>query len=106
MRVLATMCKWILAAVIAGIGMPASAAIELPLTRVFSGSPPSDGTIPWLTATFTEESGGTVLFTFNTLHLTNPENVKDFYFNFNDSLNVQNLGFQLVSGGSYTLPGI
>src|SRR5262245_41396438 len=85
----------------------ADAAVYTPLNLEFSGgTPPASATTPWVTATFADEAGGTVLLTLEAPNLTNPEKMTGFYFNFNDSLNVQNLNFQLVSGGAFALPTI
>jgi len=88
-------------------GVSLHAALSTPLDIEFSGgTAPASPTLPWVRSTFTTEAGGTVLFTLTADHLTNPERVNSFYFNFNDALNVQNLNFQLVSGGAFTLPTV
>ena len=98
----------VLPIIVTGFLVPgASAAIQLPLSIMFSGAnPPSSPLTPWVSATFEEEVGGTVLFTLSAPNLTGSENVSAFYFNFDNTLNVQNLNFQLVSGGAFTLPTI
>ncbi len=85
----------------------AHAAMSTPLNIEFSGGvPPASPATPWVSATFENETGGTVLMTLTAPHLTNPEQMESFYFNFNDTLAVQNLSFQLVSAGSFALPTI
>src|SRR5262245_50992870 len=89
-------------------GASVHAAVSTPLDVEFSGgTPPASPTLPWVRSIFTSEGGGTVLFTLTAEHLTDPERMTSFYFNFNDALNVQDLSFQLVSSvGAFTLPTI
>jgi len=84
------------------------AAVSTPLNEEFSGGvAPASPTTPWVRSTFASEAGGTVLFTLTAEHLTNPERVTSFFFNFNDALNVQNLSFAVVSSsGLFTQPTI
>ncbi len=85
----------------------ANGAVSTPLNIEFSGGvAPASAATPWVNGTFANEVGGTVLFSLEALHLTNPEKMTGFYFNFNDALNVQNLSFQLVSSGAFALPTI
>jgi hypothetical protein len=64
------------------------------LNYVVSGDQPA-GTAPWLSATFDDSYGGanTVLITMNGLNLSGSENVTEWYFNFDDALDVSQLSF-------------
>src|SRR5262245_48711664 len=97
----------VLGIVVATFAGSLNAALSTALDLEFSGGvAPGSPTLPWVRGTFESEGGGTVLFTLTAPNLTNPERVTSFYFNFNDALNVQNLSFQLVSAGNFTVPTI
>ena len=86
----------------------ASAQIRLDLDLVFDGTntPPVNLSTPWLTATYEDQGANEVLFTLEaTDNLTGIENVKQFYFNFDDALDLSALTFTPVnSGGLFKLP--
>ena len=84
------------------------ASFTLGLDQEFSGgTPPVSSSRPWVTATFHDNGDGTVNFILSTPHLSASENVSAFYLNFNDQLNVNTLGFSVVSSaGTFTLPSI
>ena len=64
----------------------ANGAVSTPLNTGFGGGvAPASAAIPWVNGTFADEVGGTVLFSLKALHLTNPEKMTGFYFNFNDA---------------------
>jgi hypothetical protein len=75
---------------------------------VFDGTttPPVNSATPWVTATYENQGLGAVLFTLTaTPNLTAKENVRFFYFNFDDSLQLPALSFSAVSSlGSFDLP--
>jgi len=86
----------------------ASAQIRLDLDVVFDGfaSPPANPDTPWLTAVFEARSAGQVQFTLEaTGNLSGAENVKAFYFNFDDTLDLNALQISHIgSSGAFTLP--
>jgi hypothetical protein len=86
----------------------ASAQIRFNVDVVFDGinTPPVNATPPWLMATFEEVSASQILFTLEaTGNLTDPENISQFYFNFDDSLDLGSLSYtHLGSAGSFALP--
>lgn len=91
------------------VACSASAQVRLDLDLVFDGtnSPPANASTPWVTATFEDYGANRVCLTLNaTGNLAGGENVRQFYFNFDDSLDLDALGFvYLGSSGSFDLPG-
>jgi len=82
-----------------------AATIDMGMDFTFSGTPPASSTIPWSDATYSDNGDGTVNLTLTNPNLTGTESAKGVYLNFNDSLNVNNLTFSVVSSsGSFTLP--
>jgi hypothetical protein len=77
----------------------AGATPQMNFDTVYSGTPPV-GNSPWLTATFTDVTGGVVL-NLSLSGLTSPaEFVTEWDFNFNPDKNVKQLHFDLQSGVS------
>ena len=75
------------AAVVSFSALPASAGtLTFSLDYVFSGSVPPAGTAPWVEATFKDVTGEGVSLTISASNLTDDEFIRDFYFNFNPSL--------------------
>jgi hypothetical protein len=82
-----------LAGAIAAAALPAHAdTVTLNFQSIFSGSAPA-GSGPWLTATFTDVSAGTVLLTVNASGLTANESVGELYFNLNPASSASMLVF-------------
>jgi len=84
------------------------ASFTLGLDQEFSGgTPPVSSSRPWVTATFHDNGDGTVNFILSTPHLGASENVSEFYFNFDDHLDVNRLSFSVASAsGTFTVPSI
>ncbi len=86
----------------------ASAGIQFDLDLVFDGTatPPANPAPPWITASFEALAPNQALFTLEaTANLTGTENVRQFYFNFDDSLDLGALSFtHLASTGAFELP--
>ncbi|MCU0772158.1 MAG: hypothetical protein MUE94_10390 [Verrucomicrobia bacterium] len=84
------------------------AQVQFDLDLVFSGTntPPASAAAPWVTATLDDVAPNQVLFTLEaTGNLTGQENVRQFYFNFDDSLDLGALGFTFLgSSGLFTPP--
>jgi hypothetical protein len=97
------MKKVILISMILVLGLATNglATLILPLDYTFSGDNPA-GTLPWLTATFTDVGPGTVTLTMDATGLSGSEFLggKAWYFNFNPGKNVTALGFVFVSGNN------
>jgi hypothetical protein len=85
-----------------------SAQIQLDLDILFDGTntPPANLDTPWLTATFEDAGLNQVTFTIEASgNLTGTENLKQFYFNFDDALDLNAIGFtHLSSDGAFDLP--
>jgi hypothetical protein len=74
-------------------------SITLDLNYQFNGEqPPVGDPPPWLRATFWDDTNGGVLLTMEYINLTADEWVKEWYFNFDDAKNVDNLIFTHQSG--------
>jgi hypothetical protein len=84
------------------------AQIQMDLDILFDGTntPPANLATPWLTVTFTDQGANQVLFHLEaTDNLTGIENVKQFYFNFDDTLDLGALAFTpLGASGDFKLP--
>lgn len=99
----------VVGAIIGVMGTNAAGAmtsISLDLDTEFSGAvPPDNPNTPWVTAEFMT-AGNDVLFTLTaTTNLTDPEKVTGFYFNFDDSLDVQLLNFGFIGlSGTFDFP--
>ena len=61
----------------------------------FSGATAPVGDAPWITAIFDDSFGGdnTVRLTMSASNLMGTEFIDDWFFNFDDNLNVENLSF-------------
>ena len=82
-----------------------AATIDMGMGFTFSGTSPSSPTTPWSNARYQDNGDGTVNLTLSNPNLTGTENASGVYLNFDDSLNVKNLSFSVVSSsGSFTLP--
>src|SRR5690348_16428606 len=82
-----------------------AATVDMGMDFTFSGASPSSPITPWSNARYQDNGDGTVNLTLSNPNLTGTENASGVYLNFNDSLNVNNLSFSVVSSsGSFTLP--
>jgi hypothetical protein len=75
-----------------------AAIISLGLSTEFSGGTPPEGAAPWLTATFDDEvvGGNTVRLTMSASGLVDAENVGEWSFNLDPSLDPTLLNFAVV----------
>ena len=80
--------------------LPGQATVlKFDLDFEFSGAtPPAGLTTPWITATFDDSYGGTdtVRLTMSADNLVGTEFIEDWFFNFDDNLDVTKLSFALV----------
>lgn len=82
----------------------AQAAVVYDFNTEFSGGTPPSGPAPWLTATFTDTSTpGQVELTISTAGLTSGEKISGVYFNLDPTLDVNDLAFTSLKGGSGTI---
>ena len=85
-----------------------SAQIQMDLDILFDGTntPPANLTTPWLTATFEDAGVNQVSLTIGaTENLSGSENLKQFYFNFDDELDLSEIAVtHLASDGAFQLP--
>jgi hypothetical protein len=84
-------------------GAAAAATITFDFNHEFSTGTPPAGTVPWLTASFTDLAPGSVQMVVNTDGLTASEFVSGLYFNINPLLNPDDLTF--ARDGASTGPG-
>lgn len=75
-----------------------AATITFDLNYEFSGATSPSGTGPWLVATFEDVSGGVQLTLTSNLSRNEFVGQKGWYFNFDPSLNLDNLSFIYQSG--------
>lgn len=68
------------------------------LDTEFSGGADPVGPVPWATATFSQVDAGTVQLELSNINLSGSEFIGAWYFNFNDSLDVNSLSFSRVGG--------
>ena len=81
-------------------GILSSAFYVYELDTEFSGGSDPVGPKPWITATFSQVDVSTVQLELSNINLTGSEFVGSWYFNFNDSLDVNNLSFNRVGGSA------
>ena len=82
----------------------AQAAVTYNFNTEFSGGTPPTGPAPWLTATFGDTSTpGQVVLSITTAGLTSSEKISAIYFNLDPSLDVNDLSFASLNGGSGTV---
>jgi len=75
--------------------------LELGLDMEYSGgTAPSGPNTPWITAEFIDIGPNSVQLTMSTDNLTGNENVREWYFNFNDSLDLSYLNFNADPGSA------
>ncbi len=87
--------------------MQASALVYIyELDTEFSGGTEPAGPSPWISATFEDIDANTVKLTLNNFNLVGSEFVGGWYFNFNDSLDVNNLNFNRIGGTAIKDPSI
>ena len=83
------------------VAFPAQATtITYDLDFEFSGATqPESSTLPWLKATFDDEgTSGAVTLTMEALNLTDVEFIREWYFNFDDVLNISLLNISHYDG--------
>jgi len=101
------MKKVILISLILVLGLAANgwADLILPLDTQFGDPlPPPGGTPPWLTATFTDVTPGTVTLKLDAAGLYGNEKVGEWSFNFNPGKDETSLIFTYVSGKAADTP--
>ncbi|HEV2269376.1 MAG TPA: hypothetical protein VGR92_07960 [Steroidobacteraceae bacterium] len=82
----------------------ARAAIVYDFNTEFSGGTPPSGPAPWLVATFSDTStSGQVQLTITTSGLASSTKISGLYFNLDPDLNVSDLSFKSLNGGSGTV---
>lgn len=94
------------AAVVALLGCAASAraSVVYDFNTEFSGGTPPSGPAPWIIATFSGTSTpGQVQLTVTTAGLTSSEKISGLYFNLDPTLDVNDLSFHSLNGGSGTV---
>lgn len=72
----------------------------------YSGGDDPVGPKPWLTATFSQINSTTVQLEMSNINLVSDEFIGAWYFNFNDSLDVNSLNFNRVGGSASSDPSI
>ena len=94
------------AAALVPVSAPASSFLYN-MGDVYSGTEPTPATGPWTQALFEDVAPGEVRLTLSNPNLTGNENVDEWYFNLNPSLNPANLVFTFVGeSGSFSKPQI
>ena len=98
----------LLITLVAGIiafALPAQATIlTFGLDYEFSGATPPEGSAPWLTAKFDDgDIPGNVTLTMEATNLTDAEYVNNWFFNFEDAIDVNELTISHVSGVNATV---
>lgn len=84
-------------------------AATISLNHIFSDDPtsPLSTITPWLTITTVDTGEKQVSMEFKVANLTDPEYIKEWYFNVNDSLDLNFLSFtQTSSSGQFDAPTI
>lgn len=72
----------------------------------YSGGSDPVGPKPWITATFTQVDSAKVQLELSNVNLTGNEFIGSWYFNFNDSLDVNSLNFNRIGGTASADPSI
>ena len=81
----------------------ASADWSVDLVTEFSGATPPVGSAPWLRASFADGTGsdtGDVFMHLESLNLTADEYISEWYFNFDDGMDLANLDVAFESGNA------
>jgi len=77
------------------------------LDTLYTGTSPSSATQPWLRATLTELGGadlGKIEFKLEAVNLTDPESVKNWWFNYSGTASDLMLDSGSMTAGSFALP--
>lgn len=96
--------------VLASLSLVNASASQMNLGLVFSAGsvPPSNPSGPWLNYSVQSLGPNSIFFTLTaTTNMTDPEKIKEFFFNFDDTLTVADLSFTLQgTAGAFTTPTI
>ena len=96
-KLLALLSAAVLAVSASGFAQPVSAGtLTLELDTVFNGATPA-GSTPWLTAVFDDTAAGEVTLT-GTANLIEPNNAKEWYFNYTGDLSLLNASVTSCTG--------
>lgn len=81
-------------------GQANALVLDFGLDMEFSGGTAPSGSTPWIIAEFIDVGPNSVQLTMSTDNLTGNENVKEWYFNFDDSLDLSSLNFNPDPGSA------
>ncbi|RJR16537.1 MAG: hypothetical protein C4581_09955 [Nitrospiraceae bacterium] len=77
--------------------LQAAYTLNFALDMEYSGGTAPSGTTPWITATFIDIGTNQVQLSMTANNLTGNENIKEWYFNFDDSLDLGALSISAVN---------